>query len=267
MAAEAEQQAGGALGDEVERIAQVQAGNRAAGALDDAAFAGGKGEHRAVQLVLDARGEDADDAFVPACVEQGDAGRRVVGVERFEQDQRLFLHAGFDLAALAVERVELLGDLQGAAGVFGEQAFDAEAHVGEAAGGIQARAEDEAEVHRRRLFRVAAGGLEQRGEAGLQLAGAHALQALADQDAVVAVELDDVGDGAERDEVEQAGEVGFGLVGEEAALAQFGAQGEHDVEHDADAGDALGREVAARLVRVHDAVGLRQAFPPAGGGR
>jgi hypothetical protein len=40
--------------------------DRAAGALDDAAFAGGKGEDRAVQLFLDARGEDADDAFVPA---------------------------------------------------------------------------------------------------------------------------------------------------------------------------------------------------------
>jgi hypothetical protein len=74
--------------------------------LSDAAFAGGEGEDRAVQLVLDARGEDADDALVPARVEEGDAGGGVVGVERFEQDQRLFLHAGFDLAALAVERVE-----------------------------------------------------------------------------------------------------------------------------------------------------------------
>ncbi len=40
VAAEAEEQTGGALGDKVERIAQVQSGNRAAGTLDDAAFAG-----------------------------------------------------------------------------------------------------------------------------------------------------------------------------------------------------------------------------------
>ena len=79
--------------------------------------------------------------------------------------------------------------LQGAARVVGEQAFDAEAHVGEAAGGVEARAEDEAEIEGCRLRRIAAGGLEQGGEAGLQLAGAHALQALADEDAVVAVEL------------------------------------------------------------------------------
>jgi hypothetical protein len=107
-------------------------------------------------------------------------------------------------------------------------------------------------------LRVAAGGLEQGGDAGLHLAGAHALQALADEDAVVAVELDHVGDGAQRDEVEQAGEVGFRALGKPAALAQFGAQGEHDVEHHADAGDALGREIAAGLVGIDDALGVGQ---------
>ena len=40
---------------------------------------------------------------------------------------------------------------------------------------------------------------------------ADALQALRDQDAVVGVELDDVGHGAERDEVEQAVEPRLGL--------------------------------------------------------
>ena len=52
------------------------------------------------------------------------------------------------------------------------------------------------------------------GQAGLQAAFAHALQALADQDAVVAVELDHVGDGAQRDEVEQRAQVGEDLHGE-----------------------------------------------------
>ncbi len=51
--------------------------------------------------------------------------------------------------------------------------------------------------------RVAAGDREQRGDARLHAAGADALQALGDQAAVVAVEADDVGDGAERDEIEQ----------------------------------------------------------------
>jgi hypothetical protein len=52
--------------------------------------------------------------------------------------------------------------------------------------------------------------------------------------------------------------LGSGLGNEETALAQFGAQGEHDVEHDADAGDALGRKVAAGLVGIDDAVGVGQ---------
>ncbi len=50
------------------------------------------------------------------------------------------------------------------------------------------------------------------------------------------------------------------MVGEVAAFPQFGAQGEHHVEHDADAGDALRGKVAARLVGVHDAVGVGQRF-------
>ncbi len=83
-----------------------------------------------MQLVLDARGEDADHPFVPAFVEQGDARRAVVGIERFEQDQRLFLHAGFDFATFTVQGVELLGDVQGAGRIVGEQTFDTEPHVG-----------------------------------------------------------------------------------------------------------------------------------------
>jgi hypothetical protein len=60
--------------------------------------------------------------------------------------------------------------------------------------------------------------------AGLHLAAADARQALGDQDAVVAVERHDVGHRAQRHQVEQAGEVGFRLVGIGAAPAQFGAQ-------------------------------------------
>jgi hypothetical protein len=117
------------------------------------------------------------------------------------------------------------------------------------------------------LRRVAPGGAEEGAHAGRQPALAHALQALADQDAVVAVELDDVGDGAERDQVEQRGEVGFLAVGEPAAFAQFGAQREHDVEHDADAGDALLGKSQPGWLGIDDAVGGRAVRRPAGGGR
>jgi hypothetical protein len=156
--------------------------------------------------------------------------------------QGLRLHARFDLAALAVECVELLRDVHRASRVVGDQAFDAQRHVGQAAGGVEARADHEAEVEGAAPAPGRVRRREQGAQAGRQRPWRDALQALADEDAVVAVEFDDVGDGAERDQVEQRGELGFAAAAEPAALAQFGAQREHDVEHDADAGEALARE-------------------------
>src|SRR3970040_796695 len=46
----------------------------------------------------------------------------------------LFQHSCFNLAALAVQPVELLRAVRGARLVVGDQAFDAQAHVGEAPG-------------------------------------------------------------------------------------------------------------------------------------
>ncbi len=54
---------------------------------------------------------------------------------------------------------------------------------------------------------IPAGRLEQRGDSRLHAARADALQSLVHQDAVVAVERHDVGDGAQRDEGQQLGEV------------------------------------------------------------
>ena len=54
------------------------------------------------------------------------------------------------------------------------------------------------------------------------------------------------------------GEIGFRPLLEPAAPAQLRPQREHDVEHHAHAGDGLAGEVAARLVRIDDARGLRQ---------
>jgi len=213
-----------------------------------------------VQFFLDARGEDADHAFVPAFIEEGNAGGGVIGVQGFEQDECLILHVRFDFAALAVQVIEFLRNLQGTGGIVGGQAFNAQTHVGQTTGGIEARPEQEAEVESGGTLGVPSGGFEQSTNAGLHAAGAHALQALADQDAVVAVEFDHVGHRAERDEVEQVGKVWFGMIVEIAPFAQLGTQGKGDIEHDAHPGDALGGEIAARLVRIDDAVGGRQGL-------
>ena len=155
MAAEAQQQGRVALGDEVERIAQMQTGNRAARTFQFAGAAAGKDEGRPMQLFLDATGDDADHALVPAGVEQRQAGAGT-GVDVGEDDRRGVLHVGLDTAPLAVDGVEFLGDVEGARNVVAAQAFDAQRHVGEAAGGVEARPEREAEVEGRCAFRYCA---------------------------------------------------------------------------------------------------------------
>jgi len=90
-----------------------------------------------------------------------------------------------------------------ARGILRDQTFDAERHVGEAAGGIQARTEHEAEIVGGGTGGVAPCDVEQRCNARLHAAGTNPLQALLHQHAIVAVEAYYVGDGAERNEVQQ----------------------------------------------------------------
>jgi hypothetical protein len=92
----------------------------------------------------------------------------------------------------------------------------------------------------------------------MHAACAHALQALRDEDAVVGIELDDVGHRAQRDQVEKAVELGLRLCIEYAAPAQFGAQGQQHVEHHAHAGQVLAREAAFGLVRIDNHARRRQ---------
>ena len=72
------------------------------------------------------------------------------------------------------------------------------------------------------------------------------------------VQAHHVGHRSERDQVEQVAQVRCLAPFEGAAPAQFRAQRQHDVEHDAATGDRLAREGAAGLVRIDDDVGRRQ---------
>src|SRR6185369_2123803 len=65
VAAEPENQSGMPQGDAVERVAQVQVGDGAPGAPDLAGVAAGECEGGPVKTVLDAPGQNADDALVP----------------------------------------------------------------------------------------------------------------------------------------------------------------------------------------------------------
>ena len=112
-------------------------------------------------------------------------------------------------------------------------------HVGEAAGGVEARSGDEAQVVRGGAARVAPGDREERRQPGCARPARMRASPCATSVRLNAVEPDDVGDGPERDEVEQRAEIGLGATGEGAALAQLRARREQHVEHHPDPGEIL----------------------------
>lgn len=129
-----------------------------------------------------------------------------------------FLHGGFDRAAFLVEAVEFGCDRSRFIGVLRGQQADAEVRATYPAAGVDARAQCEAEVGAGRVAGQTR-GLDQRGDADV-LARAHDLEALRHERAVEAAKLRDVGDGTERDDIEQLDQLGLGAVLEEAAGAE-----------------------------------------------
>ncbi len=71
------------------------------------------------------------------------------------------LHVALDLAPFAVQCVELLRQCQPTLEAVGGQALDADRHVGQPSGRVDAWADGKAEICRARRPRVAAGHLEQ----------------------------------------------------------------------------------------------------------
>ena len=222
--------------------------------------AGCKYKGGAVQLVLDARGHDAHHAFVKIRVEHTNGGRWLVALVKqgLGHLHGHLAHVALDHAALAVDRVQLFGQFVGAACVVGQQAFDAQGHVGQAARCIDARAQCKAKVKRRGLGGFAAGGPHQRRHARGQGACAHPAQALGHQSAVVGVELDHIGHGAQSDQRQQCVQPRLVTRVKHAALAQLGPQGQQHIKHHAHTGDGFAGEAAAGLVGVDDGFGCGQ---------
>src|SRR5262245_55485249 len=156
MPAEAEQKIRRALRHEIEHVAQVQPGNRAAGAAGKPIAGRRERDDRTMVAVLEPPGEQPDHALVPGRVVEhetrglahGDPGDERVGIA---------LHRFLHLAALAVQAVQLAGDIERARVVVGRERLDPDAHIGQTAGGVYARAEGEPDVQATRPLRVAAG--------------------------------------------------------------------------------------------------------------
>ena len=203
--------------------------------------AGGKNKGRAMQLVLDARGHNADHALVKRGVKEADGGRRclIVAEQGFGHRERLIAHAALDFAAVAVDAVQCFGQFVGARRIVAEQALYTQRHVGQASGGVDARPQRKAEVKAGGAACLPRGDFKQRSHAGGHGQRAHPLQPLGHQPAVVGIELHDIAHRSQRDQGQQGIKLGLIVSVELPALAQLGAQRQQHIEHDANAGDGF----------------------------
>ena len=267
VAAEFEQHARMALGQQIQGVAQMKTRNRTARSLEFMRLAGraagGKHEGRPMPCVLDARGHDAHYALVKPLVKYANGGRRHgVGIEQLAgQGQGMFAHAAFGVAPLAVDGVELLCERCGMGRVVAEQEFDAEPHIGQPSGGVDARPQGKAQIERGSgLYRTPGHG-KQGGHACRLLAAPDALQALRHQAPVVGVEPHHIGHGAQGHQRQQGVQPGLFLGRKSASAAQFAAQCQQHVKHHAYAGQVLACERAVGQIGIDQRVGSRQCIP------
>src|SRR5690606_18764197 len=117
--------------------AEIEAADRAAGAGALAGGIEGDGEGGPAESVLEARGEQADDARMPALAGRQDDGGAFAGaVFRLRLGLRLGQHGSLHRLALAVEIVELLCDSLGLARLVDGEKPAAERRIADAPAGI-----------------------------------------------------------------------------------------------------------------------------------
>src|SRR6185437_8242753 len=108
-------------------------------------------ERAEAEAILQPRGDEADDARRPALAGDDDAGAALLQSER---DERLRLRLGqrrrLDALALAIEPVEFGGDSGRLGGVSGAQQPRAQRRIADAAAGVDAGADEEAQMIGRR---------------------------------------------------------------------------------------------------------------------
>ena len=195
-------------------------------------------------------------------VEQHDALRKTRAAVCVKplRDTRVGLldHRGLQLAAFLVDRGKASRTLLRSRVVVREQTLDPDRHVLQPASRVDARAEGISEIGRDRRARVAPRRFQQRAHAGAGLARADAPKPRLDEHAIVAIQPHEIGDRADRDEIEQRAEIGSRVT--RSGRMQLRTQREQQIEHDADAGQRLARETVARQVRIHDGVRVRQSL-------
>ena len=246
--------------DRFQQVADVQPVDRARRAAQFSVFARRERHRRPLKPLAHARRDQPDHALVPAALKQAETVAAFAAALQFRDGfHRLALHRLFYAAPFAVHRVQRARVFMRAGRVFGQQAFNAGGNVIQPAGRVDARRDQKTERARIGLRAVAPGDFQQRANAGAAAPGANARNPLRDQDAVVGVQRHQVGDRADRDQVQVFGEVRRIAPGARKPIfgAQARAQRQQQIEHHAGAGKRLGRKFAAGLVRIDDRVGFR----------
>ena len=240
------------------RLAEIDAGDRAARAGADAAGLERNGKRRPREFFLQARGDEADDAGMPALRGGDDHRALVLEAERGHRlGFGLRLGRLLDDAPLGVEPVEFGGDPRGFRQIAFQQQPHAEIGAPDAAAGVDARTQHEAEMPGLRRA-VQPRDIHQRGVADM-IAAAQRDQALRDEGAVEPDQRHDIGDGAERDVMQHADKIRLRpFRGPEAARPQFAVDRDQRDEHEADRGEmAEAREIVG-AVRIDQRVDDRQ---------
>ena len=156
---------------------------------------------------------------------------------------------GFDIAALAVETLELGGELSGAVRVArGEELDDVGGDI-HAAGGVDARREAEGDIEAGELLagRIERGRGEERAQAGADGA-AQLAQAERGDGAVFAAEWNRISDGGDGGHFEKAGQSLFAGASGIAALEKR----LRELEGDGGAAERFLRVSAAGLIGIED---------------
>jgi len=207
-----------------------------------------------MQLVLDARRDQADHALVPMRLEDADADRLAAVDDR----ERLIAHLRFELTAIAIELIELPRDGSAVSGVAASK-HSMPVRISSRRPAALMRAQHEAHVRCAQPGRASAPRLR----AARRCPLAHDRQRMRASPCCTSTRCCNRG-ARRRPTVPSATRSRnsrdlLGAIGEPSRLAQMRAQRDEQVEHHADAGEVLRRELATTADSGDDRVGDRPA--------
>ena len=226
----------------------------------------GERNRRTVETVLQSPGDDADDALMPAFPIDAQTELRLAGqIDRSPPRVPLPASSAAGSPSRLVEFLERRRQRARLDEIVGEQATDADAHVVEPTGGVEARSE-------RRTRGPAADnvamrparGFAQRANSRSRLAGVNAAQTLLHQDAVVVIERHDVGDRAERRRGRGSPPCSvrsMPMRSNQPRSRSSRAQQREHIEDDADTGEIRAAEPATGQIRIDDRVRVGHFAP------